>query len=151
MATKTHVRKNYKNCKHTRKNVKMQKGGVDMSGSQKQRQEQHAAHQKYLLEIVPIQSALTGDAKEIFENMTQHNTIYNYQSAQNINQIQLKSNVSADHIVALKQLYDADKIINEQSKTGFAKWFRGNTNIVKNARKDKKKALEQLFTFIDKK
>jgi len=87
MATKTHVRKNYKSRKYTRKNVKMQKGGVDMSGVQKQRQqpEQHAAHQKYLLEIVPIQSALTGDAKEIFENMTQHNTIYNYQSAQNIN------------------------------------------------------------------
>lgn len=150
MTTKTYFRKNYKSRKHARKTVKnakrkMQHGGVDASSLQKKRQqqqEQAEAHQTYLREIAPIQSTLTGDAKEIFDNML--NITITYRSNP---KIQLKSNVSADHIVALRKLYDADKTINEQANKGFAKFFSKNSNNVKRARIDKETALEQLNIF----
>jgi len=94
---------------------------------------------------------LTGDAKEIFGNMTEQNQIYNSQTREYITQIQLKSNVTVDHINALKNLYEADKIINEQRKTGFAKFFSITPEKVKNARKEKKTALDKLSGFIAKK
>ena len=143
MTTKTHVRKNYKSRKHTRKTVKLQKGGVNALDWLKPQQQiaQFKAHQTYLNVILPIQSELTGDAKDIFKNMTQ----------QNINTIQLKSNVLVDHIFALKNLHEADTTINAQAKTGITKWFSKNSTTVTSARADRKTALDKLFAFIDKK